>query len=228
MTTSPAETEITNPPYAVRPYQDDQNVDAFEIVATTGHITGLGPIVVAVVAEYDEGQLIPHVTPEIRTKLRADADFIAQACNAYETAITTLQQIADYGDLSQSKVRNHPLRPLMVQVSSEDCAELARTALKTINPSLANTEEQEPEIESDDPSSYRIEIDRCPLYLSIEATSGNAAITGAITLVKQLTKNETAGIPLPLSEPGDHDADAVIYPSFDPRDYRIADVEILA
>jgi hypothetical protein len=229
MTTIPAEPEITKPPYAVRPYQDDPNVDAFEIIATTGHIIGLGPVVVAVVGEFEDGNLLPHVTPEIRTKLQADADFIAQACNAYQTAITTLQHIADYGDLSQSDVRDHPGRPLMVQLSSEDCAELARTALETIKPrpTTTTTPIVQPEIESDEPSSYRVEIDRCPLYLSIEATSGDRAIATALTLIKGLTKNDTEGIRLPLSELGEHDADAIIYPSLDAKDYRIADVESL-
>jgi len=74
--------------------------------------------------------LLPHAPPEIRTKLRADADFIAQACNAYKTAITTLQQIAEYADLSKSDMRDHPARCLMVQLSSEDCAELASTAIQ--------------------------------------------------------------------------------------------------
>lgn len=229
MTTIPTEPEITKPPYAVRPYQDDPNVDAFEIVATTGHIIGLGPVLVAVVGEYEGGNLIPHVTPEIRTKLQADADFIALACNAYKTAITTLQQIADYADLSKSDVRDHPVRPLMGQLSSEDCAELARTALETIKPRPLTTTTQtvDPELESDELSSYRVEIDRCPLYLSIEATSGDRAIAKALALITELTKSDTEGIHLPLSEPGDHDADAIIYPSLDVKDYRIADVESL-
>jgi len=227
MTTIPTEPEITKLPYAVRPYQDDPNVDAFEIVATTGHIIGLGPVVVAVVGEYEDGNLIPHVTPEIRTKLQADADFITQACNAYQTALTTLQQIANYGDLSKSNVQDHPLRPFMVQLSSEDCAQLARTALETIKllPTTTTTQPVQPELESDEPNSYRVEIDRCPLYLSIEATSGDRAIASAIALVHELTKTDTEGIHLPLSEPGDHDADAIIYPSLDVKDYRIADVE---
>jgi hypothetical protein len=227
MTTIPTEPEITKPPYAVRPYQDDPNVDAFEIVATTGHIIGLGPVVVALVGEYEDGNLIPHVTPEIRTKLQADSDFITQACNAYQTALTTLQQIANYGDLSKSNVQDHPLRPLMVQLSSEDCAELARTALETIKPlpTTTTTQPVQPELESDEPNSYRVEIDRCPLYLSIEATSGDRAIASAVALVNELTKTDTEGIHLPLSEPGDHDADAIIYPSLDVKDYRIADVE---
>ncbi len=224
-TPSPTETQITNPPYAVRPYQDDPNIDAFEIIATTGHIRGLGPIVVAVVAEYESGQLLPHGTPEIRSKLQADADFIARACNAYQTAITALENIANYGDLKKGNFRDHPLRGLMIQLSSEDCAELASTALETINSAPANPQGSEPEVESDEPESYRIEIDRCPLYLSIEAKSGSAAIANAITLVKQLTQNENKGIHLPLSQPGDHDADAFIYPSFDAKDYRVADIE---
>ena len=44
--------EHTAPPYAVRPHQDDPNIDAFDIIATTGHIIGLGPVVLAVVGEY--------------------------------------------------------------------------------------------------------------------------------------------------------------------------------
>lgn len=84
-----------------------------------------------------------------------------------------------------------------------------------------------PEIESDEPTSYRIEIDRCPLYLTIEATTSDQAIATALTLIKKLTKTETEGIPLPLSEPGEHDTDAIIYPSLDIKDYRIADVESL-
>lgn len=229
MTPISTEPEITKPPYAVRPYQDDPNVDAFEIIATTGHIIGLGPVVVAVVGEYEEGNLLPHVAPEIRSKLKADADFIAQACNAYQTAVTTLQQIADYGNLSKGSAQDHPRRSLMVQLSGEDCAELARTALDTIKalPTATTTRSVEPEIESDEPSSYRVEIDRCPLYLSIEATSGDRAIASALTLIKELTRSDTEGIHLPLSEPGEHDADAIIYPSLDIKDYRIADVESL-
>ena len=231
MSTIPAEPEITKPPYAVRPYQDDPNLDAFEIIATTGHISGLGPVVVAVVGEYEDGNLITHVAPEIRSKLQADADFITQACNAYQTAITALQQIADYGDLSKGSAQTHPRRSLMVQLSSEDCAELARTALETIKPRpIARTVQTIAQLESDEsgePSSYRVEIDRCPLYLSIEATNGDLAIDKALNLVRELTRNDTEGIHLPLSEPGDHDTDAIIYPSLDVKDYRIADVESL-
>ena len=166
-TASPPDTQITNPPYAVRPYQDDPNIDAFEIIATTGTIRDLGPIVVAVVAEYESGQLLPHVAPEIRSRLQADADFIARACNAYQTAITTLQKIANYGDLTNGNLRDHPLRSLMLQLSSEDCAELAQTALERINPGPALPNESDLETESEDPNSYRIEIQRCPLFLNI-------------------------------------------------------------
>jgi hypothetical protein len=74
-------------------------------------------------------ELIPHTKPDLLTKLRANDDFITHACNAYETAVTTLQQIANYGDLSKGS-NGHPL---MVQLSSEDCAELASTALDTIS-----------------------------------------------------------------------------------------------
>src|SRR6266850_2481291 len=94
-----------------------------------------------------------------------------------------------------------------------------------ITPPPTNDEQQEPEIESDEPASYRVEIDRCPLYLSIEAKSGTSAIQKAIDLVRLVTKNETEGLRLPLGEPGDHDADAIIYPSFDAKDYGIADIE---
>jgi hypothetical protein len=226
MTTEP---EITRPPYAVRPYQDDPNIDAFEIIATTGHIIGLGPVVVAVVAEYEDGNLLPHVAPEIRSKLKADADFLTQACNAYQTAITTLQQIADYGNLSKGSTHDHPHRALMVQLTGADCAELAQTALNTIKPQpLPRTAPTiDSELESDEPNSYRVEIDRCPLYLSIEANNGDLAIARALALVKQLTNNDAEGIHLPLSEPGEHDTDAIIYPSVDIKDYRIADVEPL-
>jgi len=164
-TASAPETQITNPPYAVRHYQDDPNIDAFEIIATTGHIRELGPIIVAVVAEYESGQLLPHVTPEIRSTLQADADFIARACNAYQTAITTLQQIANHGDLTNGNLCDHPLRSLMLQPTSEDCAELARIALQRINPTPAPSNESDLETESEDPKSYRIEIKSCPFSL---------------------------------------------------------------
>jgi len=107
----------------------------------------------------------------------------------------------------------------------EPRAELARTTLHSITPPPTNDEQQEPEIESDEPASYRVEIDRCPLYLSIEAKSGTSAIQKAIDLVRLVTKNETEGLRLPLGEPGDHDADAIIYPSFDAKDFGIADIE---
>jgi len=61
----------------------------------------------------------------------------------------------------------------------------------------------------------------------IEATNGDLAIDKALNLVRELTRNDTEGIHLPLSEPGDHDTDAIIYPSLDVKDYRIADVESL-
>ena len=218
-------TEHTAPPYAVRPHQDDPHIDAFDIIGTTGHIIGLGPVVLAVVGEYEDGQLLPHVATEIRTKLKADADFIVHACNTYEAAIKTLEQIANYGDLNNGNLQNHPLRHSMSQLSGQDCAELARTTLHSITPPPTNDEQQEPEIESDEPASYRVEIDRCPLYLSIEAKSGTSAIQKAIDLVRLVTKNETEGLRLPLGEPGDHDADAIIYPSFDAKDYGIADIE---
>lgn len=224
-TATPSETQITNPPYAVRPYQDDPNVDAFEIIATTGNIRDLGPIVVAVIAEYESGQLLPHVTPEIRSNLQADADFIARACNAYQTAITTLQTIANYGDLTNDSLHNHPLRSLMLQLSSQDCAELARTALQRINPAQALPDDLE--TESEETNSYRIEIQRCPLFLNIEARSGRTAIADAITLLKHFTQNDDQGIHLPLTEPGDHDAAAFIYPSLDAKDYRITQIEPL-
>ena len=182
-------------------------------------------MVLAVVGEYEDGQLLPHVATEIRTKLKADADFIVHACNTYEAAIKTLEQIANYGDLNNGNLQNHPLRHLMSQLSGQDCAELARTTIHSINPPPTNEEQQEPEIESDEPASYRVEIDRCPLYLSIEAKSGTSAIQKAIDLVRLVTKNETEGLRLPLGEPGDHDADAIIYPSFDAKDYGIADIE---
>jgi|GEM_PF-3094565 hypothetical protein len=226
-TPPPIETEITNPPYAVRPYHNDANIDAFEIIATTPHIADLEPLVVAVVAKYISGELIPHVYPEARTILQATAQFIAHACNAYQTAIVALANIANYGDLKNSDFRNHPLREFMLQLSGKDCAEIARTALDTINPSPSQPHGSQPEVESEEPDSYRIEIDRCPLYLSIEARSSSTAIANAITLVKELTQNENKGIALPLSQPGDHDADAIIYPSLDAKDYRVADVEPL-
>lgn len=221
----PPETQITKPPYAVRPYQDDPNIHAFEIIATTGHIRDLGPIVVAVVGEYESGQLLPHVTPEIQATLKAEADFIARACNAYQTAITTLQTIANYGDLTNGRLHDHPLRSLMLQLSSEDCAELARTALERINPTQPLPEDLE--TESEETHSYRIEIQRCPLFLNIEARSGRTAIADAITLLKHFTQNEDQGIHLPLTEPGDHDAAAFIYPSLDAKDYRITQIEPL-
>lgn len=184
-------------------------------------------MLVAIVAKYESGKPIPHVTLEARTILQATAQFIAHACNAYQTAIAALENIANYADLKKGNFRNHPSRQFMLQLSSEDCAELARTALETINPAPPNQQGSAPEVESDELNSYRIEIDRCPLYLSIEATSGTAAIANAIALVKELTQKENKGINLPLSQPGDHDPDVFIYPSLDAKDYRVADVEPL-
>lgn len=211
------------PPVIVASHNNDETFDAFDIISTEDNS------VIAVVGEFRQGELIPHQPPGIRAQFRAKAESLALAYNLNDALIKTVTTIGEMGDLTTGTLANHPLRHLMVQLSGQDCAELARTTLNSINPAPTpdNTTLITPIPEPNTLANYDIKIEVCPLHLNIQAPSKHQAIETAIALMTQVTDKKTKGISLPLTEPGEHDADATIYPSFDPRHYIITHVELL-
>lgn len=57
------------------------------------------------------------------------ANAVVKDHNRHHAVIEPLREIADYGNLRDNP---HPMSTLMVQLTSEDCADIARNALKAL------------------------------------------------------------------------------------------------
>jgi len=75
-------------------------------------------------------------------------------------------------------------------------------------------------------TTYRIEVNACPLYLSVEADSLSAAKRKAREMVKvACAPSEVGGIELGAIEDTENSVDpgAIVYPSFKLKDYGVVD-----